>query len=105
MLGRGTVTALAAEHAPDLRDHALAVEALDAGHRLLACEVLFEPEVDVGEGGDLRQVGDAEHLPFAPQRLQPLADDPGGLAADAGVDLVEDHGPRARRLTEAAEGQ
>ena len=52
-----------------------------------------------GQRGDLRQVGDAEHLALVAQRPQPLADRAGGVAADPGVDLVEDEGrgpaPRA----------
>ena len=45
------------------------------------------------------------HLALAAQRPQPLADDPRRVAADAGVDLVEDHRPGARRLAEAAQRQ
>ena len=51
-------------------------------------------------GGDLRRVGDDEHLRPLPQRLQPAADGVGGGAADAAVDLVEDQreARRARAL-------
>ena len=44
----------------------------------------------VGERGDLRQVRDADDLAAGRELAQLLADRPGGLAADAGVDLVED---------------
>src|SRR6201999_2347112 len=44
--------------------------------------VLFEPEVDVGERGDLRQGGDADDLVLGPERPQTLADDPRRVAAD-----------------------
>ncbi len=46
-------------------------------------------EVAIGERGDLRQVGDAQDLPASREALQPLADRACGVAADAGVDLVE----------------
>ena len=64
---------------------------------LLAGDVLLEPEVDVGQRGDLGQVGDAEDLAALAERPQPLADDARGVAADAGVDLVEDQRPAPRR--------
>ena len=60
---------------------------------------LLDPEVPVGQRRDLRQVGDAEHLALGAERAQALADRPRRLAADAGVDLVEDQrrGTRPRR--------
>ena len=45
----------------------------------------------VGERGDLGQVGDRDHLGTAGEPLQGLPDCMGGLTADPGVDLVEDH--------------
>ena len=50
-----------------------------------------------GERGDLRQMGDAEDLPALGELAQVLADRARGVAADAGVDLVE-HEQRRRRL-------
>ena len=41
--------------------------------------------------GHLRKVGDVEHLPPCAQVAQLAADDAGDVAADVGVDLVEDH--------------
>ena len=50
----------------------------------------------VGQRGDLRQVGDADApAGRSPSVAQPLADGAGGVAADAGVDLVEDQGAGA----------
>ena len=46
----------------------------------------------VAEGGDLGQVGHHQHLMLPAQGGQRLADGDGRLAADAGVDLVEDEG-------------
>ena len=50
----------------------------------------------VGERGDLRQMGDDDDLDRSSQPSQPAADLDRGLAADARVDLVEDH--RRHRL-------
>ena len=54
-----------------------------------------------GGRGDLRQVGDHDHLPLAGQPRQPLGHGHGHLAADAHVHLVEDHrggvGPGVQR--------
>ena len=44
----------------------------------------------IGEGGDLREVSDDEHLMARSECLQAQADLNGGLAANAGVDLIED---------------
>ena len=59
------------------------------------------PEVGAGERGDLRQMGDAEDLAAGAERPQPLAHDPRRLAADPGVDLVEDDRPGAGRFAES----
>ncbi len=58
--------------------------------------VLDDREVAVAERGDLGQVGDAQHLPALAEIAQALADGARGVAADAGVDLVE-HERRLRR--------
>ena len=52
---------------------------------------LVDDDVPVGERRDLGQVGHHEHLVVAGQPGQPPADLHRGPAADAGVDLVEDH--------------
>ena len=57
--------------------------------------VLDDREVAVGQRGDLRQVRDADDLAALGERAQLLAHRARGLAADAGVDLVEHE--RARR--------
>ena len=50
-----------------------------------------DDQVDVGVGGDLRQVRDDDDLMGACQPRQPAADLHRGASADAGVDLVEHH--------------
>ena len=47
---------------------------------------------------DLRAVGDDQHLAALGEPVQPLADRAGDRAADAAVDLVEDHRRRAALL-------
>src|SRR5579862_3502550 len=71
----------AAEHALELLDTGVGRV---SGH-------LLDPEVTVGEARDRRQVRDRDHLRAAREPAQRLADRVGGAAADAGVDLVEDH--------------
>ena len=60
------------------------------GHRPVAA--LADDDVVVGERGDLRQVGDHEDLGRPREHGEPPADLDRRLAADAGVDLVEDEG-------------
>jgi hypothetical protein len=69
--GCGVVGLFAAEHAADLLDHALALEPLDGGDCLAVGDLLLEAEVDVGQRGDLRQVGDADDLASGAESLQP----------------------------------
>ena len=65
--------------------------------RRLGERVLGDREVAAGERGDLRQVRDAEDLAALGELAQPRADRARGLAADAGVDLVEDERARPSR--------
>ena len=84
------MNSLAAQHPLQLVAALGVVERLDprvgrvAGH-------LLDPEVRVGDARDLRQVRDREHLRALGEPLQRRGDGVGGLAADARVDLVEDH--------------
>ena len=48
--------------------------------------------MDVGVGGDLRQMGDHDDLMGARQAGQPATDLHGGTPSHSGVDLVEHHG-------------
>src|SRR5262245_25504771 len=102
-LGRasGVVTA---EHPADLVDDPLGVEPLDCRPGRLA-SILLQPEVGRGKRGHLREVGDADHLPAAAEVAQALADGTRGVAADAGVDLVEDEGSGTGALAEAGQRQ
>ena len=85
MFGCRFVRLVAAEHAADLGDNLFALQSLDLRFRLGGGNVLFEPEVSVGERGDLRQVGNADDLAVMAQRPQPLANYPSGVAADPGA--------------------
>src|SRR3546814_5109342 len=78
----------AAEHARQLF---LALPGIEPLHGALGDAVaggLADPVVRVALRGDLRRVGTAQHRPRIAQRPQLLADDPGGGAADARIDLV-----------------
>ena len=101
-LRAAVVRGLGAEHPAELLDDRRRPRARSTrGERRLASERLLDPEVALGQRRDLRQVGDAEHLARLAERAQPLADGAGGLAADAGVDLVEHE---RRRLARAGHG-
>ena len=71
------------------------VELRDARVRRVARHLL-DAEVAVGERRDLRQVRDRDHLRALGEPLQRPADGVRRLAADAGVDLVEDQRLAAR---------
>ena len=86
----GGVVGVGAEHAHQLGDDLALAELDDGRTRRLDARVLDDREVARAERGDLRQVGDAQHLAALAQLAQPRADGARGLTADAGVDLVED---------------
>ena len=92
------VVGVGAEHADQLGDDLALGELEDRRARRLGGGVLDDREVTVAERGDLGQVGDAQHLPAAAELAQALADRARGMAADAGVDLVE-HERRIQRTT------
>ena len=85
----------AGEHAGDFVGAGAVVEDADAGLRAAVLLALFDGQVLIGEGGDLREVSDAEDLLGAGESLELLADGFGCAASDADVDFVEDE--RARR--------
>ncbi len=94
-----SVTFGAAQHAGDFVGAGAVVEDADAGLRAAVLLALFDGEMLIGEGGDLRQVGDAEDLLRAAEGFELLADGFGGAAADADVDFVEDQGARGGFLS------
>ena len=81
---------LAAEHPGDLFDARLAFDGGEAGERSILHEFLGHDELRMGRRGDLRKMGDAEHLMASPRDLIFCTDRVRDLAADVGVDLVED---------------
>ena len=58
----------------------------------------------IGAGGDLRQVGDREHLHPLAELLHQAADGLGDRAADAGIDLIEDQRAGAAVLLAGGDG-
>ena len=81
---------LAAEHTCDLPGTFRLAERLDPGVRRVSRHLL-DPEVAGSATRDLRQVRDRDHLRARGEPLKRLADRVRRLAADARVDLVEDH--------------
>jgi hypothetical protein len=58
---------------------------------------LLDPEVRLGNAGDLREMGDDDELRSLGESCQGIGDGVSGLTPDARVDLVEEHGRLARR--------
>ncbi len=77
------------QHARQFGDTVVVVEAAHAAGFVAATAV--DDQVDVGVGGDLRQVGDDDDLMGAGQPGQPPPDLHRGATAHPGVDLIEDH--------------
>ena len=101
---------LAAQHPLQLVAALRVVEWLDPRMRRVAGHLL-DPVVGVGDARDLGQVRDRQHLCALGEALQRRRDRVRSLAADAGVDLVEDHrlassdgGDRERDARELAPG-
>ena len=93
--GRGLVVARSAQHAHDLRDQLLTLDRLDCGDGRPLADPLYDPEVALGQRGDLRQVRDAHDLAGGGEVAQTLADGASRGTAHAGVDLVEHQSPRS----------
>ena len=83
----------AGQHAGDFVGAGTVVEDADAGLRAAVLLAFFDGEMLVGEGGDLREVGNAEDLLGAGESFELLADGFSRAASDADVDLVENQGP------------
>src|SRR4051812_12878968 len=74
MAAGGRVVAVGAEHPNELSDE-LGAAKLGHGRRCRASRHVFDDrEVAIGEGGDLREVGDADHLAAGGELAQLLAD-------------------------------
>jgi hypothetical protein len=80
----------AAEHPRQFLGSFRLVERLEPRARRAAAHLLRDPQLMVRLGGDLRQVGDAQHLAVRRECAQLSPDHFRDRAADAGVDLVED---------------
>src|SRR5713226_434279 len=73
----------AAEHPRDLFDPLSLHQRAHAAAGRAAPFFFFDQEMSVGEGGDLRQMGHAQHLMKAREFLELASDDLGDRAADA----------------------
>ncbi len=91
--GRGGAPRRRPSGAPSIRTSSETTSRLaeldDGGTRRVGGGVLDDREVAFRQRRDLRQVGDAQHLPAGGQLAQALADGARRVPADAGVDLVE----------------
>ena len=65
------------------------IQACDGRRCPAAVNGFGDHEVDVPMGGDLRQVGNAEHLIFGSKTLEPAPDHVRRVSTDPGIDLVE----------------
>ncbi len=81
---------LAAEHSGDFLDAGFAFYFGQVGYGALAGVLLGDDILRGSGGGDLREVGDAEDLVGRAEAAHFCADGMGDLAADVGVDLIED---------------
>ncbi len=79
----------AGEHARDFVGAGAIVEDANAGLRAAILLALFDGEVLIGEGRNLREVGDAEDLLGAGESFEFVADSFGGAASYPDVDLVK----------------
>src|SRR3989449_591154 len=93
--GGGAGGVAAAEHPRDLGRALVAGHQAGARARAAPADALGHAHVLVREGGDRRQVRDAQDLPAGADGRQLLADHRRGAAADPRVHLVEHHGRRA----------
>src|SRR5438105_3570871 len=100
MVQRRGAGRVATEHPRDLRGPLIPGDDGGGGARATTAHALGHPHVLVRQRGDGSQMRDTEHLPAAAERGELVADDGGGAAADAGIDLVEDH---CRRVVVAGE--
>ena len=99
------VVRVRAEHPAELLDHLTVLEPLDRRAGEVAGRLLLDPEVALGERGDLREVRDADHLARLREPPQPLADRARGLPADARIDLVEHERLASAGVRDAHQGE
>src|SRR6185436_20362781 len=86
---RRTAARFAAEHRGELHDPALVIELFDLRDSPAVTLALGDPVVDVGVGGDLWQVRDAQDLVASGEGPEAATERIRAPPADARVDLVE----------------
>jgi hypothetical protein len=86
----------AAQHARQFLDTRRIVQRLDPGVRRACGHVLRYPQLPVGLGGHLRQVGHAQHLALRRERLELPADHLRHGAPDTRIDFVEHEAGQVR---------
>ena len=81
---------LAAGHSRKLVDPLVVADLGDPRSRAPLARFLANDKMPIREGGDLRKMGDAEHLVLGRKFRQNAPHPLSGRTADSGVDLVED---------------
>ncbi len=90
MLARRCRVGLSRQHAGQLGHPVGVVEESNVGDRCVVVLQLLHREMGVGEGRDLRKMGDHQDLVAVAEGGQRPPDREARLPADPGVDLVED---------------
>lgn len=86
---RFSADGIAAEHTGQLTDTILVGDRPHRRRGVPALGCLAHDEVPVGVRGELREMGDTQHLASAGEGSELLANRKGGRAADARINLVE----------------
>jgi hypothetical protein len=90
-----------AQHAGDLFGACGAFKSRDLRARGVAVGEFGHAQMTIAEGGNLRQVRDAEHLGARAEGCEFTTDDLGDGAADTRIDLIEHHAHTLGRLVAA----
>lgn len=89
----------ASEHAGNLGHSLITEERLEPTAYAFLSSHLLNPNMVMRLSRDLRQMGDAKHLPALPDGTQLLPNYLCDSASNARIDLVEDHGGNPRSLS------
>src|SRR6266542_145700 len=79
-----------AEHARDLVDSLAVRESLNSGEGSAFLDFLLDDEVSVSDGGDLRQVGHADHLMVDCHLFEFFTNDFGDSPSNSRIHLIEE---------------
>ena len=83
--------ASAAQHADEFSDAFFTFDGIELRPGAASDDFFFDHEVSGGCGGDLWEVGDGDDLVKLSQAGHFFTNGSGDLAADVGIDFIEDH--------------